>query len=369
MHALCCICEEVVDAAYVAAADHVELVRVCPVHGQTASVVSHDVRGFAAALDMAQHGSPPLSRGLIIEMLDGCNVRCPTCIASSSPAKLGLRSASVVGQHLDAIPADEEPIAIFLSGGEPTIHPELPDFVGLVEQQSAQRRILITNGVRIAAEPAYLPHLATQMSKPWEVFLQFDSLRANVLSNIRWGDVRDVRQRALDALGAADIATTLVCVIKRELNLDEIDELLEFALAHPFVVGLQLQPIRAAGRLDNYDAARDACDLSLVSRSLASAGVESLAAHPSSPLAAATSVFNRDSAEWREGDRSYFVDKTAPPGDRLRVAVLEYSDSLNWSTLRAAWSPIDVLQLDGTRLSVDDHFVGRPASVRSGKSA
>lgn len=356
LQALCLVCRTPVGASYVIADGRVELVRSCATHGTTQTVVSTDPEFFTESLALAD-GAPPPKRGLIVELLDGCNVRCPTCIASSSPARRGLRDPAVIAEQFAILPEERAPLAIFLSGGEPTIHPALGQFIALTEAQPVSRRVLITNGLRLAREPDYPSVLAATMTAPWEVFLQFDSLRAGVLENIRWGDVRDVRLGALRALEEMQVATTLVCVVKRELNLDEVGELVAFAKQWKCVSGLQFQPIRAAGRLENYDAARDDCDLAAVRRQLANAGVVGLAPHPASPLAAATALYDRRTGGWQDGDKSYFVDESGPPDGRLRIAVLEYSDIGNWSSLRSDWSAIDVLQRDGSLLSVEDHFI------------
>ena len=45
--------------------------------------------------------------------------------------------------------------------------------------------------------------------------------------------------------------------VKKGLNDHELGEIIEFALRQPCVRGVTFQPIQAAGRLENYDPARD----------------------------------------------------------------------------------------------------------------
>jgi len=72
--------------------------------------------------------------------------------------------------------------------------------------------------------------------------------------------------RALEHLNAHDISTTLVVTVKKGLNDHELGEIVEFALCQPCVRGVTFQPIQAAGRLENYDPARDRLTLTEVRR-------------------------------------------------------------------------------------------------------
>ena len=91
---------------------------------------------------------------------------------------------------LDAVVRNErEPDIVQLSGGEPTLH---PDFFAILE--AAQRRpikhlMVNTNGVRIAHDSAFAERLATYMPG-FEVYLQFDSLEAGPLRELRGRDPR-----------------------------------------------------------------------------------------------------------------------------------------------------------------------------------
>src|SRR6185295_7699041 len=109
---------------------------------------------------------------------------------------------------------------------------------------------------RIAKEPDFAARLATYQPG-FEVYLQFDSLRDEVHQELRGARLADIRHRALEHLNEHDISTTLVVTVKKGLNDHELGEIIEFALRQPCVRGVTFQPIQAAGRLENYDPARD----------------------------------------------------------------------------------------------------------------
>ena len=62
-----------------------------------------------------------------------------------------------------------------LSGGEPTLHPELVRMVRYAYEQPIQAVMINTNGVRLAHDPALVEQLATMRDR-LEIYLQFDGL-------------------------------------------------------------------------------------------------------------------------------------------------------------------------------------------------
>ncbi len=70
-----------------------------------------------------------------------------------------------------------------------------------------------TNGVRIAQDAAFARRLKDYMPA-FEVYLQFDSLRAKPLMALRGADLTDVA-KALDRLNSTKISTTLVVTLKK----------------------------------------------------------------------------------------------------------------------------------------------------------
>ena len=74
---------------------------------------------------------------------------------------------------------------------------------------------------------------------------------------LRGVDLTDTRRRALDRLNEHNISTTLVVTLKKGLNDGEIGEIIDFATKQQCVRGVTFQPIQQAGRLENFDPARD----------------------------------------------------------------------------------------------------------------
>ncbi len=158
---------------------------------------------------------------------------------------------------LDAIVASEgEPDLVQISGGEPTIHPQILDILHAAKARPIRHLMLNTNGIRIAQDTAFVAELA-KLAPGFEVYLQFDSLKSAALKNIRGADLSTVRERALANLEAAGISTTLVVVVKRGVNDGELGAIIQHALRYKCVRGVTFQPIQDAGRNIDFDKNRD----------------------------------------------------------------------------------------------------------------
>src|SRR3546814_12447341 len=109
---------------------------------------------------------------------------------------------------MDALVAAEgEPDLLQISGGEPTLHPQIFDILRLAKSKPIRHLMLNTNGLRIAREPDFVKRLA-EFAPGFEVYLQFDSLRASALKTIRGADLTRIRHQALENRGRAGLATT-----------------------------------------------------------------------------------------------------------------------------------------------------------------
>ncbi len=152
-----------------------------------------------------------------------------------------------------------------ISGGEPTIHPEFFAILDAARRRPIRHLMVNTNGIRIAEDEAFARRLA-EYRPAFEIYLQFDSLRAAALKVLRGADLRRIREQALERLNRLDISTTLVVTVEKGVNDDELGEIVEFALTQPCVRGVTFQPVQSAGRLEGFDPAKHRLTLTEVRR-------------------------------------------------------------------------------------------------------
>jgi uncharacterized radical SAM superfamily Fe-S cluster-containing enzyme len=289
---LCEVCLRLVNAKIAIEGNDVYYLKRCPAHGAQKTLISSDAAYFKSCKDFIKPGDMPLKHqsrthygcpydcGLcpdheqhsclaLIEINDECNLTCPVCFADSSPTKTRNRSLAEVDAMLDALVASEgNPDLVQISGGEPTIHPQIVQILNLCKTKPIRHVMLNTNGIRIARDKAFVAELA-KLKPGFEVYLQFDSLKREALENIRGADLRRVREQALANLEAAAISTTLVCVVKKGVNDAEIGDIVRQALTYKCVRGVTFQPVQDAGRNLDFDKNRDRTLLTDIRRAIA----------------------------------------------------------------------------------------------------
>jgi hypothetical protein len=167
---------------------------------------------------------------------------------------------------LDAIVRNEgKPDVVQISGGEPTLHPDFFAVLDLAKARPIQHLMVNTNGIRIAKDPEFVKRLA-DYRPGFEIYLQFDSLEAGPLIDLRGADLRNIRRLAIDNLNRAEVSTTLVVTVKKGVNDSELGAIIDYALQQPCVRGVTFQPIQAAGRLGRFDPATDRLTLTGIRR-------------------------------------------------------------------------------------------------------
>src|SRR5207302_1241706 len=131
---------------------------------------------------------------------------------------------------LDIIVANEgTPDVVQISGGEPTIHPDLFQILDIAKTKPIRHLMLNTNGIRIAKDLEFAKQLATY-APDFEIYLQFDSFKPEALENLRGKDLTDVRMKAIEHLNALNLSTTLVVTLQKGVNDDEIGKIIQYAL-------------------------------------------------------------------------------------------------------------------------------------------
>ena len=275
------------------------LKRRCPVHGETSNCISSDARfywlaqgdpqnaccgGNACCADesgtngtlgrnaTAPKGDEPFEKLAtclaLIEVVDSCNLACPTCYANSPVgigSKIAAPSLDDLKRRITGIIELKGGIEILqLSGGEPTLH---PNFFELLEWAIAHEKIdyvlLNTNGVRIATDDAFAERLAkTFRYGGMQLYLQFDGVQPEGQTFLRGTDLREIRIRAIERCAAMNLPVTLAMTVTPD-NLPYLWQAIEFGLSYPHVRGVAFQPLVGSGRLPETSARLNTADVIL----------------------------------------------------------------------------------------------------------
>jgi uncharacterized radical SAM superfamily Fe-S cluster-containing enzyme len=255
------------------------LLRTCPDHGPIVTLYEED----AALLDYLEqwtappkpptpdspHNTDPIPCGyvhglgagqiqhtciLLEDITEQCNLNCPTCYAGSSPALSGVASLETVLANVDRRLEIEDGRldVLMISGGEPTLHPQLFPLLEQLLERDIVRLILNTNGVLVARDDQLLEFLVGHRSRI-EVYLQFDGFEAATYRFHRGADLRRLKALAIDRLVGGGIFTTLTMTAARGVNDHEIGAVVRFALDTPFIGGVAIQPVFGSGRSERID--------------------------------------------------------------------------------------------------------------------
>jgi hypothetical protein len=272
---ICPVCKVVVDAQVNIRQDKVYLRKRCRDHGEFEALIYGDAQMYVDSARFNKPGTIPLQFqtevkdgcpadcGLcpehkqhaclgIIEVNTSCNLDCPICFADSGHQPDGY--SITLGQcqrMLDVyVAAEGEPEVVMFSGGEPTIHPRILEFIDAARARPISTVVLNTNGIRLASDEAFAAALA---QRDVTVYLQFDGFAERTHLQIRGRDLRDRKQRALDNCAAAGVTVLLAAAIERDLNDGELGDIVRFGIAHPAVHGVVFQPVTHAGRHVEFD--------------------------------------------------------------------------------------------------------------------
>jgi uncharacterized radical SAM superfamily Fe-S cluster-containing enzyme len=268
------------------------LVRRCAEHGEQPVCISSDARFYwlasgkpenaccsgnaCCAEDGAVRGTlgrnadPGASLGVqeklstclaLIEIVNSCNLSCPTCYADSP---LG------AGGKVDAVPLAELQARIQgvvdrkggieilqLSGGEPTLHPQFFELLAWLQAHPKIDYVLLnTNGVRIAQDEAFAAELGrARRYGHFQLYLQFDGPQLAGQRALRGADLRATRERAIERCGEFNIPVTLAMTVTPE-NLAHLWETIEFGLRFDHVRGVSFQPFFTSGRNGGAETTR-----------------------------------------------------------------------------------------------------------------
>lgn len=263
----------------------VVLRRECPEHGVATMTLASDARfywlakgspgnaacgcgdGACRASDEAPTGTLGRNAGgrgaapfetlatclALIEVVDSCNLACPTCYADSPVgAGAAVRAPALenLQARIDGVIQRKGRIEILqLSGGEPTLHPDFPRFLEWVLGHPGIDYVLLnTNGVRMARDREFAEGLrAVHRPGKFQLYLQFDGVQERGQRDLRGVDLREVRQRVLEVCGAIPIPVTLAMTVTRE-TLPHVWETIEHGLGWPHVRGVSFQPAFESGR-------------------------------------------------------------------------------------------------------------------------
>jgi len=190
----------------------------------------------------------------LIEIVNSCNLTCPTCYADSplgANGKVDAIPLENLKQRIQGVIDRKGGIEILqLSGGEPTLHPQFFELLEWLQLNSGIDYVLLnTNGVRIATDEAFAKRLGEAIHYGhFQLYLQFDGTQMAGQHSLRGADLRAIRLRAIEKCGELNVPITLAMTVTTE-NVAHLWEAIEFGLRYRHIRGISFQPLFTSGRV------------------------------------------------------------------------------------------------------------------------
>ncbi|MES2642375.1 MAG: hemerythrin domain-containing protein [Myxococcota bacterium] len=220
----CPTCHADVPAAVMVREGAAILEKRCPTHGPSTQLLSRhaELWGELDRFYFSVNDEAYPQRDFIVRMTEKCNLACPICLAKANTEDTPDLDLS----GLETLLSERRGIKIDLMAAEPTLRPDLEDWVRKVKA-SGNIAALHTNGIKLA-DLAYARRLVEAGVD--EVFLQFDGLDDKANTALRGRPLLKARLAALANLSTLGIATSLIVVIAGGLNEAQVGETFRFAL-------------------------------------------------------------------------------------------------------------------------------------------
>ncbi len=267
---MCRSCRALVTARLVERGGSVFQQNLCPACGTSEALVAEEFAWYARTLEtLVRPRAPrlpghPVRQGCphdcgpcafhagtcnlpVFSITNACNLDCPICFTYNRRDRLYHMSRAELAALLDRLLARTGPVDLInITGGEPTLHPQLTDLIAEAAGRPEIGRVTVnSNGLRIAREEGFAGKLAAAGAY---VILSFDTLDPSTSVRIHGRDIVADKMRALENLQKAGVGVTLLHVMIPGANDREFGRLLDLALATPVVRSITVQTMTYTGK-------------------------------------------------------------------------------------------------------------------------
>jgi len=265
---LCASCKQAVDAKIVFKDDRVWFDKFCPDHGKQVVPVASSVEWYLDCLSFVAPARPParvmkpVEKGCpfdcgpcashqqkvylpVVPITSACNLDCPICYTVNKNDGAHRLSKDGMQRILDHLLADHAELDIInFTGGEPTLHPELPEFLEMCRAAGIRRLTISTNGLKLLDED-YVRRLAALDAR---IVLSLDTFDPETDKVLLGANTVKAKLKVLDLLEKYDVATTILPAVASGLNDKDVPKLLDLVLTRPHIRSLELHTLTFTGQ-------------------------------------------------------------------------------------------------------------------------
>jgi hypothetical protein len=266
--AYCDRCQKTELARILAGPQGVFFERVCAQHGHERVRIAADPKWYRQRMAWPQKAETPVQTcvsakgcpqdcGLcqwhtgrlhlpVFSITNDCNLDCPICFTYNRPDKKYYKSVTDVQKIVQHVIEHSGGVQLInLTGGEPTLHPQLFEVIAACCRPEIGRITLNSNGIKIANDFSF----AEQIKKAEiQIILSLDTLNSEKSKIIHGKDITGLKKKCLETLEALDIPTTILSVCIKEVNEPDVAEITHDYLRKNFVKGITIQNMAFTGK-------------------------------------------------------------------------------------------------------------------------
>lgn len=265
---MCRECGQMVQVRYIAFEDKVYLERHCPDHGISRALVAESLTWYLEALQqpsgarvpkqtLPKTGPCPTSCGPcefhaqtcqlpVFSITNACDLRCPICFTYNQADRTYFMSPEEFGRHIEfVVEATGGVDLVNITGGEPTLHPQLFELLEKAKHPGIGRVTMNTNGLSLAKKPEMAKRLAEL-----DVYavMSLNTLNPETSVRLHGRDITRQKLKALENLSKYGVKTTLLMVLVGGVNEGELPALIELLLNNDAVRSLTIQTMTYTGQ-------------------------------------------------------------------------------------------------------------------------
>jgi len=268
--AYCPLCKSNEFARIVSNAQGVFMVRQCPKKPDNAFKLSSSVDWYLRRVHAVQPVSSacttdrkPSSQGCpkdcglcewhagglhlpVFSITNDCNLDCPICFTYNRPDSKYYKPLEDVKKIVDHIKRENPNIQLVnITGGEPTLHPQILDILQLLKDEGIERVTMNTNGIKLSADREFAKSIKASGA---QCVLSVDTFDPQKSITIHGKDISTHKRKVLALLEELDIPTTILSVAIKGLNEDEVAQIVNRYISKPFVKSITIQNMTYTGQ-------------------------------------------------------------------------------------------------------------------------
>ena len=266
---MCRKCRNIVNARIIERDNRIFQENLCPECGNNASLIAEDKKWYFEHINHQLYSTPPkvthtpstsgcpYDCGLcswhetapnlpVFSITNACNLNCPICFTHNRKDVKYNMPVSEMKRTVEFLMENrEEYDLINITGGEPTLHPELLDILGAAKHERIGRITLNSNGIRLAEDISLVKELK---ALGVYIIMSFNTLKRKTSKIIHGIDMVDTKIRALENLATHGVGVTLLNVMIKAVNDQEIYDIIQLSKAYPNIRSVTIQNMTFTGQ-------------------------------------------------------------------------------------------------------------------------